>query len=126
MAEPANPEIDARIAALEQKLDALRLNYTDRHPDIVGIQRIIAQLKEQKKAEAKAAEGRCLPRLRSRSRTRIQQQLSVSLAAAEASVASMKARVAEYTKRLEALKDGGQRAAAGRGGVRRSSPATTT
>ena len=63
MAEPANPEIDARIAALEQKLDALRLNYTDRHPDIVGIQRIIAQLKEQKKAEAKAQKPGSVPAL---------------------------------------------------------------
>jgi polysaccharide chain length determinant protein (PEP-CTERM system associated) len=33
-----------------------------------------------------------------------QQQLSVSLASAEASVASMKARVAEYNRRLEGLK----------------------
>jgi polysaccharide chain length determinant protein (PEP-CTERM system associated) len=103
VAEPANPELDARIAALEQKLDALRLNYTDRHPDIVGIHRIIAQLKEQKKDEAKAQKG--LPPGLAGQQNPFQQQLSVSLAAAEASVASVRARVAEYTKRLEALKD---------------------
>lgn len=103
VAEPANPELDARIAALEQKLDALRLNYTDRHPDIVGIHRIIAQLKEQKKAEAKAQKG--LPPGLVAQQNPFQQQLSVSLAAAEASVASVRARVAEYSKRLEALKD---------------------
>ena len=102
-AEPANPEIDARIAALEQKLDALRLNYTDRHPDIIGIHRIIAQLKEQKKAEAKAQKAQPAA-AQVAQQNPFQQQLSVSLAAAEASVASIKARVAEYTRRLDALK----------------------
>ncbi len=51
--EGVHLEIDSRIQALEQKLDALRLNYTERHPDIVAIVRSIDQLKEQKKAEAK-------------------------------------------------------------------------
>ena len=102
-AEPSHPEIDARISALEQKLDALRLNYTDRHPDIVGIQRIIIQLKEQKKADAKVQKG--APAAAQAQRLNpMQQQLSISLASAEASVASMKARVAEYRKRLDGLK----------------------
>jgi polysaccharide chain length determinant protein (PEP-CTERM system associated) len=94
-------EIDARIQALEQKLDGLRLNYTEQHPDIVTIVRIIAQLKEQRKTEAK---------LRKPSPSAIQaqdpvyQQLTVSLASAEASVAAMKARVAEYRRRHNELK----------------------
>jgi polysaccharide chain length determinant protein (PEP-CTERM system associated) len=103
--EPSNPEIDARIAALEQKLDALRLTYTDRHPDIMGIQRIINQLKEQKREEAKLRKARPAPlQSAAQAQNPVFQQLSVSLAAAEASVASIKARVAEYQKRLEALK----------------------
>ena len=51
--EGVNLEIDARIQALEQKLDSLRLSYTEQHPDIVAIVRSIARLQEQKKAEAK-------------------------------------------------------------------------
>ena len=102
-AEPSHPEIDARIAALEQKLDALRLNYTDRHPDIVGIQRIITQLKEQKKVDAKQQKG-VSSAAQAQRLNPMQQQLSISLASAEASVASMKARVAEYRKRLDGLK----------------------
>ena len=102
--EPANPEIDARIAALQQKLDGLRLTYTDRHPDIIAINRVIDQLKEQKKAELKLRKpltttaGGQLPQ------NPIQQQLAISLTGAEATVASMKARVDEYQRRYESLK----------------------
>ena len=103
--EPSNPEIDARISALEQKIDALRLNYTDRHPDIVGLQRVISQLREQKKAEAKVQSSQQPPAVQAQQNANpFQQQLSISLAQAEANVASMKARVAEYQRRLEALK----------------------
>jgi polysaccharide chain length determinant protein (PEP-CTERM system associated) len=103
--EPTNPELDARIQSLQQKLDALRLTYTERHPDIISIQRIISQLREQKKVEAKeAAKVRKPPSAASQPQNPIYQQLSVSLAAAEAGVASMRARVAEYTRRYNELK----------------------
>jgi len=93
-------EIDARIQALEQKLDGLRLTYTELHPDIVAIARIITQLKEQKKAEAKLRK----PATSAAAQNPVYQQLTVSLAPAEANVAAMKARVAEYRKRYSELK----------------------
>ncbi len=99
--EGGHTEIDTRIQALEQKLDGLRLNYTELHPDIVAIVRIIAQLKEQKKAEAKLRK----PSARAtQAQDPVYQQLTVSLASAEANVAAMKARVAEYGKRHDELK----------------------
>jgi polysaccharide chain length determinant protein (PEP-CTERM system associated) len=90
----AYSELETRIQALEQKLDGLRLLYTEQHPDIVAIVRILEQLKEQKKAEdkiAKAPQGL------------VYEQLTVALAAAEANVAAMKVRVAEYSARLDEL-----------------------
>jgi polysaccharide chain length determinant protein (PEP-CTERM system associated) len=94
------PEVDPRIRSLEQKLDSLRLNYTERHPDIVAIVRIIEQLKEQRKAEAKLKKPApsAAP-----SQDPVYQQLSVALASAEANVAAMKARVAEYGLRYNEL-----------------------
>jgi polysaccharide chain length determinant protein (PEP-CTERM system associated) len=94
-------EIDTRVKALEQKLEALRFNYTDQHPDIVALMRSIAQLEEQKKTEAKqrkpsgnaALAPEALPR-----------QLTASLTAAEANLAAAKLRVAEHTKRYDELK----------------------
>lgn len=96
-----NPEIDPRVRALEQKLDGLRLNYTEQHPDIVAIVRTIAQLKEQKEAEAKL--GKPSPSAADTGDL-VYQQLTVSLASAEAKVEGIKARVAEYSKRYEELK----------------------
>jgi protein tyrosine kinase modulator len=100
-AEAADPEIDGRIQSLNQQLDALRLKYTEQHPDIVAILRSIDRLKEQKQQKAKLRKpGSARPQ----SQNVVSQQLSVSLAEAEANVASMKARVAEYEKRYSALK----------------------
>ena len=99
----SNPEIEARIQALEQKLDALRLNYTEQHPDLVAIQRIISQLREQQKAEAKLR-SRKPSASAAQNRDPVRQQLTVSLTAAEVNVAAMKTRVAEYRRRYEELK----------------------
>lgn len=93
-------EIDARIRALEQKLDGLRLSYTEQHPDIVAIVPIIARLREQKEAEAKLMGP--LPSA-VQAKGPVYQQLTVSLTTAEANVAAMNTRVAEYSKRYAAL-----------------------
>jgi protein tyrosine kinase modulator len=90
--------IDIRIQGLEQKLDNLRLNYTDQHPDIQALLRIIAQLKEQRLEEDKLGKSSAAP-----SQGPVYQQLAVSLASAEATVAAMRARVTEYTARYNEL-----------------------
>jgi polysaccharide chain length determinant protein (PEP-CTERM system associated) len=91
-------EIDIRIQALEQKLDGLRLTYTEQHPDIVAIVRIIAQLKEQKAAEEKMGKPPAAA-----PQGPVYQQLTVALASAEANVAAMRARAAEYGIRYNEL-----------------------
>ncbi len=109
--EAPSPEIDGRVLGLQQKLDILRLNYTEQHPDIVAILRTIAQLKEQKKAEAELKEkkraeakpGKPAP-TPTEARDPLYQQLNLAVAEVEARVAAMKARVAEYEKRYNELK----------------------
>ncbi len=94
-----NPsELDTRIQALEQKLDGLRLTYTEQHPDIVALVRIIAQLKEQRKVEEKIEKpAPSVPRGQAHA------QLTVALASAEAQVAAMRARVSEFSRRYNEL-----------------------
>ena len=120
--EPENQsvikELETRISSLKQNLDQLRLKYTELHPDIIGSRRILVQLEEQrnkeveeaKKAEkvretkdaADAAKGR--PGSRARPENPVIQQLKVALADAEATVASMRARVAEYETRYKDMR----------------------
>jgi len=89
-------EIDTRIRTLEEKLDGLRLTYTEQHPDVVALVRIIAQLREQKQAEDRS--GKPVAR-----QGPVYEQLTVALATAEANVAAMKARVAEFGIRYNEL-----------------------
>jgi polysaccharide chain length determinant protein (PEP-CTERM system associated) len=98
-----NVEIDGRIAALRKKLDVISLNYTDQHPDIISTKRLITQLQERKIEEAK--------RMKSRgdfdpgkNYSPMLQQLNIALTESQAKVASMRARVEEYTRRYNHLK----------------------
>ncbi|SCX53916.1 XrtA system polysaccharide chain length determinant [Nitrosospira sp. Nsp1] len=96
-----NVELDSRIDALDKNLDALRLNFTELHPDIISTKRLIAQLEERKKEEAKLTKPGADP---GKNYSPMLQQLNVALAEAEADVASMRARVEEYTSRYDRMK----------------------
>ena len=127
--EVTTPEIDARIQALQQRLDGLRLTYTDQHPDIAGILVSMDQLKDQKRREMlqkqremeqaqremeqaqremeraqREARERRPPPVPTQRQDHVYQQLSISMAEFEASVASLKARVTEYERRLGELR----------------------
>ena len=101
---PINPEIDARIRELTKNLDALRLRYTEQHPDVVTTKRIIEQLEAQKKEEAKLTPPSSGMLNQGQNANPLYQQLSIALSEAEANVASMQARVKEYENRYEQLK----------------------
>ena len=100
------PEIDARISAQKTKLDELLRTFTDQHPDVVGIRRVIAALEEQRKEELKAREKASSTSGKSESSDRnpVFQQMRVSLADAEANVASLRARLASYESQYASLR----------------------
>ena len=98
----ANPQIDARIQNLNEQLDSLSLNYTEAHPDIIATRRLISQLEEQKKEEYKRNYANNSDF--GKNYSPLLQQLNVALADSEAVVASMVARVEEYSARFEKLK----------------------
>jgi polysaccharide chain length determinant protein (PEP-CTERM system associated) len=109
----ANAELDARIQELQKQLDGLQLRYTDTHPDILAINRSLKQLKEQrekdkeqkeKEQKEREAKNKKSPTQSRTPQSPVIQQLTVSLSAADANVASMSVRVAEYEKRFNALR----------------------
>ncbi|TCS38574.1 polysaccharide chain length determinant protein (PEP-CTERM system associated) [Paucimonas lemoignei] len=97
-----NPEIDERIQAQYKNLDTLRMQYTEQHPDIVSTKRLIAQLEARKAEEAKVKKTGGDPGAHY---SPMLQQLKVSLSSAEARVASMRARVDEFSMRVARLKE---------------------
>jgi polysaccharide chain length determinant protein (PEP-CTERM system associated) len=100
------PEIDGRIDALKRNLDGLLQRYTEQHPDVIGTRRMIVELEEQRLQEVAARKklGVSGPSMAA-SANPVYQKLKVSLAESEASVASLRTRVAEYQSRYAQLKD---------------------
>jgi polysaccharide chain length determinant protein (PEP-CTERM system associated) len=96
-----DPELEGRIATTQKNLDALRLQYTEQHPDIVANRRLLDQLLAQKADLAKHKKRSSDP---GAGYSPMLQQLNVSLSQAEAQVASMRARVAEYSGRVARLR----------------------
>jgi polysaccharide chain length determinant protein (PEP-CTERM system associated) len=96
-----HPELDQRIAAVEKNLDALRMQFTEEHPDIVGGKRLLEQLRAKRADELKNRKPSADP---GASYSPMLQQMSVSLSAAEARVAGLRARVIEYGSRLAQLR----------------------
>jgi polysaccharide chain length determinant protein (PEP-CTERM system associated) len=94
-------ELDERIASVTKNLDALRMQYTDQHPDIIANKRLLDQLMARKKDESVHKKRSIDP---GASYSPLLQQLNVSLSAAEAKVASLKARVVEHTARVARLR----------------------
>jgi polysaccharide chain length determinant protein (PEP-CTERM system associated) len=97
----ADHELDDRIASVTKTLDSLRLQYTDKHPDIIANKRLLDQLLARKKEEAAHPKRSIDP---GASYSPMLQQLNVSLSQAEAHVASLRARVAEYAGRVARLR----------------------
>lgn len=95
-----NPEIDGRISVVEKTLDQLRMQFTEEHPDIVSAKRLIAQLEQRKKEEAKKTRA-VDP---GASYSPMLQQMNVQLSVEEARIASLKARVGEYSSRLAQMR----------------------
>ena len=98
-------EIDARIDSQKRNLDTMLQRYTESHPDVVGAQRVIRELEEQRRqviaTNRKSGVTAIQPATTGQ---RASETLKVSLAQAEASVASLSSRVAEYTDRYNRLK----------------------
>lgn len=98
------PEVDARLALLKKNLDEMMLRYTNEHPDVIGVRRVIAQLETEKQQEIesmlKAGGGQgAAP-----GSNPVFQQLKMALSEADARVASLRARLAELSSRLTQLR----------------------
>jgi len=94
-----NPDLDGRIAALNKNLDALRMQYTELHPDIIAARRLIGQLEVRKQEESKLHPATDP----GKNYSPMLQQLKVAQAEADARVASIQARVQEYNLRHHRL-----------------------
>lgn len=102
LSPPTPNELDLRIEAQRKRLDDLRLRFTEQHPDVVGTQRVLAQLEAQRKEELRA-KGKDPQEAGSRSTlvpNPVYRELRLSLTNADAQVASLRTRVSDLEGRL--------------------------
>ena len=100
----ATPDIDARLEAQKKSLDNLLQRFTEQHPDVVATRHLIAELELQKKKEIEAMRRAAVaaPGANSNNYTNlVYQELNRLLATSEVQVATMRARVSEYSIRYE-------------------------
>jgi len=102
-ANVSTPELDARLAEHRRNLDALLQRYTDQHPDIITTRKLIKDLEEQRKKELaelrKAAMNMPTASVGQGGGSMAMQEMVRILATTEVQVASLRARVDEYSGR---------------------------
>nr|WP_315201435.1 XrtA system polysaccharide chain length determinant [uncultured Albidiferax sp.] len=102
----ATPEIDLRIEAQKRNLDSLLQRFTEQHPDVIGVRRLIKELEDQKKKEVQELRKVAMASpLSSGNNTLASQEMSRLLATSEVQVASLRARVSEYAARYEKARE---------------------
>lgn len=96
---PMQTDTESRLDAQKRQLDELLRRYTEQHPDVVAVQRSIAQLERQRNEEksARKAAGKNGPAPTSP----VFQRIRVSLADAEAKVASLRGQLSAVQGQLE-------------------------
>jgi polysaccharide chain length determinant protein (PEP-CTERM system associated) len=96
----ATPEIDARLEVQKRNLDALLQRFTEQHPDVITTRKLIKDLEEQKRKEVQALRKAAMDTPIGVGNTSLAyQEMSRMLATAEVQVASLRARVEEYSAR---------------------------
>ncbi|HCZ16739.1 MAG TPA: GNVR domain-containing protein [Accumulibacter sp.] len=100
------PELDGRLDVMQRNLDAMLQRFTDKHPDVVSTRRLIKDLEEEKRKEVAARRKAALASpATSVNSNPVHQQLRISVSEAEANVAALRTRVAEYQSRYDQMKE---------------------
>lgn len=102
---------DVKTQELQARIDDLLLNFTDKHPDVVGLRKMIADVDVKRAARVAAitssaaqADAAGTPGLQlGNSANPVWQQLQVSAMQADAQVAALQTRVTEYESRMKEL-----------------------
>lgn len=95
-------QYDERIQSIETRLDDLRFQFTDSHPDIISTSQILEELKARRKGELEGAiaKGGGATLL---DNNVVYQDLKVAMGAAAADVAGLTVRVKQHKKAVEHL-----------------------
>lgn len=109
LSNKARLDLGIRIEKARLELQTLLAKYTDDHPDVVAVRHTLSEMQEQQRRIPPIVQSESRPNLDVPPPADIftpksSEQLIVSLVQSEAAVASLKARVVDYTSRHRELK----------------------
>jgi polysaccharide chain length determinant protein (PEP-CTERM system associated) len=93
--------VDGRLQNLRSQMDELLLRFTDKHPDVIEMRRLIASLESQRREEQRL-QAEIAPASMSNP---MLQQMNMQLGETDAQIASMNVRVQEFQRRADHLKN---------------------
>lgn len=104
---PDSGDADARVTALQKRLDILLEDYTDQYPDVIKLKRDLAQAKARAETADKSAKKDASANSpppgarRSMAPNPVYEQLQLQLASLDADIASLQARVERQTAEVK-------------------------
>ena len=100
----ATPALDARIDTIQARMDELRLNFTERHPDIIAMRRTLSELEAEKESQLAMLRGGVGSGVSQvLDDNPVYQQMRMALSTAQVDVSSRQVRVDEERRRVESL-----------------------
>jgi len=99
----ASHPLDGRISKLEERLDDLLLQFTEEHPDVIAVRKMLENMENQREQDQKNPLSGFQSNSQSMEQNPVYQQTKISLGQAEASAVSLQTRVKEYTQRIDEL-----------------------
>ena len=93
--------VDGRLQHLNSQMDELLLRFTENHPDVIEMRRLIASLEEQRREEQRL-QAEMAP---SSTSNPMLLQMKMQLGETDAQIASMNVRVQEFQRRVDHLKN---------------------
>jgi len=95
----AGSALDMRISGLSERRDELLLKYTEKHPDVLEIEQLMAELEQKQVEERELIDSMDVGAVGNP----VYQQMKMQQAQADGVVASLRARVGEYQRRVSEL-----------------------
>ena len=96
---------DERIKTLEEQIDQLRLRFTDKHPDVIEAQSLLASLEKSRQEEIQAFFSEAGDEEDTANLSPLATEIKLEISRVEGQIASLKVRETDYNAKIQELKN---------------------